>query len=46
MFKNISFLKMNFSKLINYSTDVCWNGQGTTTVFDLQGAGSERTYIK
>jgi hypothetical protein len=23
---------MKISKLINYSTDICWNGQGTTTV--------------
>jgi hypothetical protein len=23
------FVEMNFSKLINYSTDMCWNGQGT-----------------
>jgi hypothetical protein len=25
----IPFVEMNFSKLINYSTDMCWNGQGT-----------------
>jgi len=25
-------LKGFFSKLINYSTDMCWNGQGTTIV--------------
>jgi hypothetical protein len=24
-----SFVEMNVSKLINYSTDMCWNGQGT-----------------
>ncbi len=23
---------MSFSKLINYSMDMCWNGQGTTVV--------------
>jgi hypothetical protein len=25
---------MNVSKLINYSMDMCWNGQGTT-IYDL-----------
>ncbi len=25
------FVEMNFSKLINYSMNMCWNGQGTTT---------------
>jgi hypothetical protein len=27
---NISLVEMNISKQINYSTDICWNGQGTT----------------
>jgi hypothetical protein len=26
---NIPFVEMIFSKLMNYSTDMCWNGQGT-----------------
>jgi hypothetical protein len=30
MYRHISFVEMNFSKLINYSMDMCWNGQGTT----------------
>jgi hypothetical protein len=30
---NISFVEMDIPKLINYSTDMCWNGQGTTVLF-------------
>jgi len=30
---NISFVEMKVSKLINYLTDMCWNGQGTMVVF-------------
>jgi hypothetical protein len=26
---NIPFVEMKISKLINYLTDMCWNGQGT-----------------
>jgi hypothetical protein len=26
------FVEMNVSKLINYLTDICWNGQGTTAL--------------
>jgi hypothetical protein len=34
-----------FQKLVNYSTDKCWNGQGTTTTLvtylsSLEGANS------
>jgi len=32
-FRSIPFVEMNVSKLINYSTDMCWNGQGIITVF-------------
>jgi hypothetical protein len=28
IFKNIPCVEMKFSKLINYLTDICWNGQG------------------
>jgi hypothetical protein len=29
IFRNISFVEMKISKLINYSMeDMCWNGQG------------------
>ncbi len=28
IFKNIPCVEMKYSKLINYSTDICWNGQG------------------
>jgi hypothetical protein len=34
MFTNISFVEIIFSKLINYSTNMCWNGQGIM-VLDL-----------
>jgi len=27
------FVEMNVSKLINYSTNMCWNGQGSTVLF-------------
>ncbi len=27
--KNIPLVEMNVSKLINYLTDMCWNGHGT-----------------
>jgi len=30
MFRSILFVEMNVSKLISYSMDMCWNGQGTT----------------
>jgi hypothetical protein len=34
-FRNIPYVEMNSSKLIKYSTDVCWNGQGTIMVLCL-----------
>jgi hypothetical protein len=30
---------MKISKLINYSTDMCWNGQGTMVFIYRQGLG-------
>jgi hypothetical protein len=32
IFGNISFVILEYSKLINYSTNVCPNDQGTTTI--------------
>jgi hypothetical protein len=32
---------MNFSKLISYSTDICWNGQGT---MEWHGMGKSIDY--
>ncbi len=32
IFENISFVKIESSKLINYSTNMCRSGQGTTVV--------------
>jgi hypothetical protein len=31
---------MKISKLINYSTDKCWNGQGTTVFIYRHGLGA------
>jgi hypothetical protein len=33
---NVSFVEMNVSKLINYSMDICWNGQGTPEEFSIK----------
>jgi hypothetical protein len=33
VFMNILFFEINISKLINYSTDMCWNHQGTMIHF-------------
>jgi hypothetical protein len=30
--RKFSFVEMKISKLINYSTDMCWNGQATTVL--------------
>ncbi len=35
-----SFVEMKISKLINYSTDMCWNGQGTTVFIYRHGLGA------
>jgi hypothetical protein len=32
MFKNVSFVEMKISKLINYSTNMCQNCQGITLI--------------
>jgi len=33
---------MKISKLINYSTNMCWNGQGTTVVVQV---GAVKIYV-
>jgi len=32
---------MNFSRLINYSMDMCWNGQGTAVVVEVKDIGNQ-----
>ncbi len=39
--KNIPFVEMNVSKLISYSTCMCWNGQGTT-IKESGGGGKKK----
>jgi uncharacterized membrane protein len=44
---NISFLKMESSKLINYLTNMCLSGQSTTILVMLDsGRGGERDKLK
>jgi len=36
IFRNTPFAEMNLSKLINYSRDMCWNGQATTVFIKMK----------